>query len=713
MAARGKTARRFGREMSVGIEGLERRDCPAVVSIAGPAEVAEAGRPVTFTATLSAAQSRPVEVTYFTSGTATSGQDYRLSLGAVGMLTPSGTFTFKPGTTSLPITFTPINDTTREGNESFRLSLAAAPGHTLGTKTVAFSIIDDDNYTATVSGPARIQANTTTQFTLQLSSPATRNETFYVNTEDRSASTAPDYAPLKNLPITFSPGQQSKEFNIVTRPAASTGFDRSFVITATPQAKEFPAVAPFTVTVAASGAPPTAPAGPPITQATFTPDYGWGIVNASASVAKLLGRPTAYPEVAAIVGDVSWGNDLIRAPEVWDQGLTGKGIVVAVVDTGVDYTHPSLRNSIWVNPRETAGDGIDNDNNGFVDDVRGWDFASDDNDPIDEVSTGGGHGTHVAGTIAAVGSVYGPRGIAPDAKIMPVRIFGTGNPSADDLAGCIRYAASNGANVINLSLGYHYSFSNPASWPSVVTGAISYATSLGSIVVAAAGNAFPGIPPGTSPDFPAALATMQGVISVGAVDKDLRLGDFSFLAGSSSAMKHVMAPGVAVRSTVPAGYSNPNVPVYVTAVGTFADMPGTSMAAPHVAGVVALALSAVPNPKAPGVRDRVVNAIVTTSQQPPSTSSAALAAASGQSAVASPSTKKVTLAFQSVRSLPAATESVQQSASPTTQASNQQDPTGRRHVDLQRAMAFRALGTPTGTVGSGKLSRFWASVRTS
>ena len=262
MAARGKTARRFGRDMNVGIEALERRDCPAVVSIAGPAEIAEAGRPVTFTATLSAAQSRPVEVTYFTSGTATSGQDYRLSLGAVGLLTPSGTFTFKPGTTSLPITFTPINDTTREGNESFRLSLAAARGHTLGTKTEALSIIDDDNYTATVSGPARLQANATTRFTLQLSSPATRNETFYVNTEDRSASTAPDYAPLKNLPITFTPGQKSKEFNIVTRPAASTGFDRSFVITATPQAKEFPAVAPFTVTVAATGAPPTAPTGP-------------------------------------------------------------------------------------------------------------------------------------------------------------------------------------------------------------------------------------------------------------------------------------------------------------------------------------------------------------------------------------------------------------------------------------------------------------------
>jgi subtilisin family serine protease len=206
---------------------------------------------------------------------------------------------------------------------------------------------------------------------------------------------------------------------------------------------------------------------------------------------------------------------------------------------------------------------------------------------------------------------------------------------------------------------------------------------------------------------------MPGVLSVGAIDKDLRLGDFSFLAGSSSAMKHVVAPGVAVRSTVPAGYSNPDVPVYVTAVGTFADMPGTSMAAPHVAGVVALALSAVPNPKAPGVRDRVVNAIVTTSQQPPAVSRAAMAAASGQSGAATASTKRAPQAFQALSLQPAQRESVPQSAAPATAASSGTDSASRREVDLRRAMVFRALGSSSDTVESGKLGRVWAGLRVS
>lgn len=621
MAARGNTARRHGHETRVGIEGLERRDCPAVVSIVGPAEVAEAGRPVTFTATLSAAQSRPVEVTYFTSGTATAGQDYRLTIGSGRLPTPSGTFTFRPGTTTLPITFTPINDTTREGNESFRFNLGTVRGHTFGAKTVALSIVDDDNYTATVTGPARVQANTTTRFTLQLSSPATRNETFFVNTEDRSASTAADYAPLRNLPITFAPGQQSKDFSIVTRAAAGTGFDRSFVITATPQARDFPAIAPFTVTIAATGAPPTAPAGPAITSATFTTDYGWGIVNASAAVAKLQGRTTAFPEVADL-GGVSWGPDLVRAPEVWAQGVTGRGIIVAVVDTGVDYNHPSLRNSIWVNPREIPGDGIDNDRNGFVDDVRGWDFFGNDNDPMDSFEGGqAGHGTHVAGTIAAAASAHGPAGVARDAKIMPVRLS---NRLGDDsyLGAAILYAANNGASVINLSLGV-----TPSA---TVTNAIRQATALGAIVVVASGNSGE-----SSPRFPASLATTPGVLAVGAVNASQTVASFSNRAGLSRDLKFVAAPGVDVTSTVPTGYPGATT----TSVGSFATISGTSMAAPHVAGVVALALSTLPNPKAPGVRDRVVDAIVSTAQQPSSTSSATLAAASGLSR---------TLAFQAL-----------------------------------------------------------------
>ena len=287
---------------------------------------------------------------------------------------------------------------------------------------------------------------------------------------------------------------------------------------------------------------------------------------------------------------------------------------------------------------------------------------------------------------------------------MPVRVldeYGYGGKDRS-LAEGIRYAANNGANVINLSL--RWSPSND------VVEAVKHATSLGAIVVAAAGNSRE-----ASPSFPASLSDQPGVISVGAVDQSQRLAVWpqigpnsgSAYAGSSSTLKHVVAPGDNVTSTVPSGYPGG----MTTSAGTFRPLFGTSMAAPHVAGVVALALSAVPNPKAPGVRDRVVNAIVTTSQQPPSTSSAALAAASGQSAVANASTKKASLVFQSTRAVPAAREPVQQSAVPATQPSDGQRSDRRRDVDLLRTMAFQALGTPSGTVESGKLGRAWANFR--
>ena len=601
---------------AIALERLERRDCPAVVAISGPTDIAEQGAPVTLLATISEAQRTAVQVRYFLAGTATAGQDYRLSIGGAALQSPNGTFTFRPGQTSIPITVTPVNDTLREGAETFQFNLVSARGHTLGLKTTSSTIADDDSYTAAVIGPATVAPGTTSTFTLRLSSPATKNETFFISAEDRSASAPSDYTRLSSQPLTFRAGERRKTFTLVTTPNGSGERDETFVVTARAQDAGIPLISPFTVTIAGSGPVMPPPAGPPLTVATFTQDYGWGVVNTAAAIGKMLGATTAIPEVANL-GGVNWGNDLVRAPEAWARGYTGKGIVVAVIDTGVDYTHPSLRDSIWVNPREVPNDGIDNDNNGFVDDVRGWDFYDLDNDPMDEIGVlnlQGGHGTHVAGTIAAAASAAGPRGVAFDAKIMPLRMFDE-DFAARYLTESIMYAANNGAHVINLSLGGP---ERPA-----VTAAIEHASRLGCIVVIASGNSYR-----AEPSFPASLASkISGVISVGAVDSAGIVADFSNRAGLSPQLKQVSAPGVAVRSTVPAGYSNPTVPVFVTPVGTFADFPGTSMAAPHVAGVVALMLGTVPNPKAPGVRDRIVNALVTTSKQPPPLSPAALAAA--------------------------------------------------------------------------------------
>jgi subtilisin family serine protease len=633
MASRRRTSRTPRTRITVGFEGLEKRDCPAVVSISGPASVDENGAAATLTVTLSEPQSRPVEVRYFTTGTATAGRDYRLAVGATGIGVPSGAFTFRPGQTSVAITLRPVNDTAREGTEAFQFNLLSARGHTLGTKSVSGTLVDDDSYTASIVGPARIAAGGPAEYTLQLSSPATRRETFFVSTEDRSASTPDDYASLRNLPVTFQPGQSVRTFTVVTRPNSGAETDESFIVDVRPAAWDVPAVAPFTVTLIGSGTPPSPPSGPPLTPSTFTRDYGWGIVNASASVATVLGSSTAFPEVADL-GGVNWGNDL--APEVWARGYSGQGIVVAVVDTGVDYTHPSLRNSIWVNPREVADDGIDNDNNGFVDDVRGWDFWDNDNDPLDEIGIlnfQGGHGSHVAGTIAAAASVAGPSGVAFNAKIMPLRMFDE-DFGARHLAESITYAANNGAHVINLSLG------GPVR--PLVTQAIRFATSLGAIVVVAAGN-----DGAATPGFPASLATIPGVIAVGAVNSSRTVTSFSNRAGSSQSLQYVAAPGDNVLSTVPAGYPNGTV----TPTGTFAALPGTSMAAPHVAGVVALMLSALPNPKAAGVRDRVVNALIDTAQQPPPIATVAAAAAFEAAQPGTAQTRRNTRAFAALRAV--------------------------------------------------------------
>jgi hypothetical protein len=307
--------------------------------------------------------------------------------------------------------------------------------------------------------------------------------------------------------------------------------------------------------------------------AGFSSIYGYGLVNAAAAVARAIGLATPFANVTDLGGN-NWNNDMVNAPEVWARGYTGQGITVAVIDSGVDINHSDLANNIWRNSGEIAGNGIDDDRNGYIDDVYGWNFGANQNNNNvlpGTTSQAQGHGTHVAGTIAAENNGIGVTGVAYNSRIMALRLGNVGddgfftNPGS--LAEAIRYAVNNGARVINMSLGWSDSVE--------LREALAYAASRNVITVSSAGNSA-----GASPGNPAQYANQYG-ISVGAIDIDRDIANFSNRAGSNSIVQHVVGPGVDIYSTTPGN--------------SYDYKSGTSMAAPAVAGVVALMLSANPN----------------------------------------------------------------------------------------------------------------------
>jgi hypothetical protein len=263
-----------------------------------------------------------------------------------------------------------------------------------------------------------------------------------------------------------------------------------------------------------------------------------------------------------------WGLFAIGAPAAWDTAQ-GDGIVVAVVDTGVDYNHPDLAANIWTNANEVDGNFLDDDGNGFVDDVRGWNFIFNNNDPIDH----NGHGTHVAGTIAALGdNNVGVIGVAWHSHIMALKGLDDNGFGFDStLAPAIIYAANNGADVINASWGTQGTSQS-------IEEAIQFATGLGTVFVAAAGN-FGGDAinffPASSPE----------AITVASHDP---FGNFSFFSNFGPKID-VTAPGEDILS-LQAANTFQGQPV----IDGYTRMTGTSMAAPHVSGVVALILSGNP-----------------------------------------------------------------------------------------------------------------------
>ncbi|MDF2946651.1 MAG: in like serine protease [Bacillales bacterium] len=246
----------------------------------------------------------------------------------------------------------------------------------------------------------------------------------------------------------------------------------------------------------------------------------------------------------------------INIEEAWSKTKGSNQVIVAVIDSGVDWNHPDLSTNIWKNTDEIANDWIDNDANGYVDDVRGWDFYNFDNNPLDDSD----HGTHVSGTIAALENNSGIIGVSPGVKIMPLKILNSsGTGYVSDEVEAIEYAQENGATIVNMSLG-------SSVYSAAEYAAMSNASSL--FFVTAAGNEETNND--YLPTYPASY-NLPNKISVASLDSD---GSLSYFSNYGASSVDVAAPGGQIYSTVRGSLYN--------------YMSGTSMATPHVAGVAAL-----------------------------------------------------------------------------------------------------------------------------
>jgi len=278
----------------------------------------------------------------------------------------------------------------------------------------------------------------------------------------------------------------------------------------------------------------------------------------------------------------------ISALKAWEITKGSKDIKIAVIDTGVDYTHEDLKNNIMINTAEKNGlPGVDDDGNGYIDDIYGYDFANSDADPMD----GHGHGTHCAGVIGASHNSIGIAGIMAHVEILPIKFLtDSGSGTLEGALLAIDYARMRGVNIMSNSWG-------GGGRSQALFEAIERASNAGIIFTAAAGNESNNND--KNPSYPASYE-LDNIISVGAMDGKGKKAKFSNYGISSV---HVFAPGVDIYSTV--------------TKNKYDKMSGTSMACPHISGVAGLILSHEPNLSAKDVKERIMRTAISSDELSP------------------------------------------------------------------------------------------------
>lgn len=287
-----------------------------------------------------------------------------------------------------------------------------------------------------------------------------------------------------------------------------------------------------------------------------------------------------------------WGLDASDTQAAWDitQGLPS--VIVGVIDSGVDYDHTDLTANIYKNTGETAGDGIDNDGNGYIDDVRGYDFGEGDSDPMDNVN----HGTHISGIIAAADNSFGVTGVAPKVRILPLKVTtnasAVGFMSTSAIIEAIVYGSEMGVKLFNCSYGD--SVPDPAEYDAIQA-------STDSLFISAAGNGDEngkGLNTDISPYYPADYE-LDNIISVAALTNGDQLTTFSNYGMTTV---DIAAPGEGIYSTI-------RVDEYGRR-SRYGFMSGTSIAVPFVVGAAALMLSVNPNMPVLTIKEKILSSAI-------------------------------------------------------------------------------------------------------